>query len=129
MGLYGTEVKGWKICQGRFGTQNVGGLRQEKQVEDRYGAREDLLLGRDGKFEQGAAEGVSDRVHEFSAVHEGLPWVFKARVDQVESQKDFADVIHVVELSVQVFALQKLAELVEDQESIASMWLVCRAWT
>lgn len=56
-------------------------------------------------------------------MHEGLSWVLEAGVDQVESQENFADVIDVVELSVQVLALQKLAELVEDQQSIAGMWL------
>ena len=95
-------------------------------MEDGHGAGEDFLLGGDGEFEQGAAEGVSDCVHEFSAMHEGLPWVLKAGVDQVESQEDFADIINVVELSVQVFALQKLAELVEDQEGVAGMWLLDR---
>ena len=102
---------------------------EEEQMEYRHCPREDLLLGGDRELEQGAAERVADRVHEFSAMYEGLAWVLEARVDQVEAQEYFAHVVNIVKLSIEVLALEQLAELVEDQESIASMRLVYHAWT
>ena len=62
-------------------------------------------------------------------MYEGLAWVLEARVDQVEAQEYLAHIVNIVKLSIEVLALEQLAELVEDQESIASMRLVYHAWT
>jgi hypothetical protein len=102
---------------------------EEEQMEYGHCPREDLLLGGDRELKQGTAERVADCVHEFSAMHEGLARVLEARVDQIEAQEHLPHVVNIVKLSIEVLALQQLAELVEDQESIASMWLVDCAWT
>jgi len=39
-------------------------------------------------------------------------------VDEVKTKQDLSDIIDIIELSVKVFALQKLAELVEHKQSI-----------
>ena len=62
-------------------------------------------------------------------MYEGLAWVLEARVDQVEAQEYLPHIVNIVKLSIEVLALEQLAELVEDKESIASMRLVYHAWT
>lgn len=102
---------------------------EEEQMEYGHCPREDLLLGGDRKLKQSTAERVADRVHEFSAMHKGLARVLEARVDQIEAQEYLPYIVNIIKLSIEVLALQQLAELVEDQESITSMWLVNGAWT
>jgi hypothetical protein len=45
-------------------------------------------------------------------------------VDQVQTKQNFANIIYVFKLSVKVFALEKLAKLVEHEQSIALVGFV-----
>lgn len=44
-------------------------------------------------------------------------------MDEVKTEQDLSDIIDIIELSVKVFALQKLAELVEHKQSITRVRL------
>jgi hypothetical protein len=91
---------------------------QKEAVKDGDCAREDFMFAWYCKLQKGTAEGVTNYSNKFFSVNERWSRVFKAGVDEIKTKENLSDIIDIIELSVKVFALQELAELIEHEQSI-----------
>lgn len=97
---------------------------QKQTVENGHCAREDFVLAGYSKLQESTTERVTNYSDEFSSVDESGTRILEARMNKIKPKKNFTDVIDIIEFPIQVFALQELAQLVENQQGITGMWLL-----